>query len=78
MTEKNTQVDGRLTDRPRGRPAGKACTDLSEEEIERLRAGNILYGREGTVKFFQVDTRTRENGFFFELVERRGYRALVQ
>ncbi|PVE21189.1 3-keto-5-aminohexanoate cleavage protein [Microvirga sp. KLBC 81] len=52
----------------------EARTDLSEEEIERLRAGNILYDREGTAEFFQVYTRTLENGFFFEIVERRGYK----
>jgi 4-hydroxyphenylpyruvate dioxygenase len=51
----------------------EARTDLSEEEIERLRAGNILYDREDTAEFFQVYTRTLENGFFFEIVERRGY-----
>jgi 4-hydroxyphenylpyruvate dioxygenase len=47
--------------------------DLSEEEIKRLRAGNILYDREGAAEFFQVYTKTLENGFFFEIVERRGY-----
>jgi 4-hydroxyphenylpyruvate dioxygenase len=51
----------------------EARTDLSEEEIERLRAANILYDREDTAEFFQVYTKTLENGFFFEIVERRGY-----
>jgi 4-hydroxyphenylpyruvate dioxygenase len=51
----------------------EARTDLSEDEIERLRAGNILYDREGAAEFFQVYTKTLENGFFFEIVERRGY-----
>jgi 4-hydroxyphenylpyruvate dioxygenase len=51
----------------------EAHADLSEEEIERLRAGNILYDREGMAEFFQVYTKTLENGFFFEIVERRGY-----
>jgi 4-hydroxyphenylpyruvate dioxygenase len=51
----------------------EARTDLSEEEIERLRAGNILYDRDGAAEFFQVYTKTLENGFFFEIVERRGY-----
>jgi 4-hydroxyphenylpyruvate dioxygenase len=51
----------------------EARTDLSEEEIERLQAANILYDREGTAEFFQVYTKTLENGFFFEIVQRRGY-----
>jgi 4-hydroxyphenylpyruvate dioxygenase len=38
-----------------------------------LRAGNILYDRNGGAEFFQVYTRTQEGGFFFEIVERRGY-----
>jgi 4-hydroxyphenylpyruvate dioxygenase len=51
----------------------EARADLSEEEIERLRAANILYDREGPAEFFQVYTKTLENGFFFEIVQRRGY-----
>lgn len=49
-------------------------TDLSADEIERLRAGNILYDREGSAEYRQVYTRTTEGGFFFEIVERRNYR----
>ncbi|WP_262270839.1 bifunctional sugar phosphate isomerase/epimerase/4-hydroxyphenylpyruvate dioxygenase family protein [Microvirga yunnanensis] len=48
-------------------------TDLSAEDVERLRAGNILYDREGAAEYFQVYTGTLEGGFFFEIVERRGY-----
>jgi len=51
----------------------EARTDLSSEDIERLRASNILYDREGEAEFFQVYTKTLENGFFFEIVERRNY-----
>jgi 4-hydroxyphenylpyruvate dioxygenase len=51
----------------------EARTDLSEDELARLRAGNILYDRDGTAEFFQIYTKTLENGFFFEIVERRGY-----
>jgi 4-hydroxyphenylpyruvate dioxygenase len=47
--------------------------DLSADEVERLRAGNILYDREGGAEYFQVYTRTLEGGFFFEIVERRNY-----
>jgi 4-hydroxyphenylpyruvate dioxygenase len=52
----------------------EARTDLTGEQIARLRAGNILYDREGGAEFFHVYTRTLEGGFFFEVVERRGYR----
>jgi 4-hydroxyphenylpyruvate dioxygenase len=48
-------------------------TDLSAEDLERLRAGNILYDREGGAEYFQVYTKTLEGGFSFEVVERRNY-----
>jgi 4-hydroxyphenylpyruvate dioxygenase len=48
-------------------------TDLSADEVERLRAGSILYDREGNAEYFQVYTKTLEGGFFFEIVERRNY-----
>jgi 4-hydroxyphenylpyruvate dioxygenase len=48
--------------------------DLSVEDLERLRAGNILYDRDGMSEYFQVYTRTLGGGFFFEIVERRSYR----
>jgi 4-hydroxyphenylpyruvate dioxygenase len=51
----------------------EARTDLSAEDIDRLRAGQILYDREGAAEYFQVYTATLENGFFFEIVERRNY-----
>jgi 4-hydroxyphenylpyruvate dioxygenase and related hemolysins len=47
--------------------------DLSFEDVERLRASNILYDREGRAEYFQIYTRTLEGGFFFEIVERRDY-----
>lgn len=49
-------------------------TDLSAEDVERLRSAQILYDREGSAEYFQVYTRTLEGGFFFEIVERREYR----
>jgi 4-hydroxyphenylpyruvate dioxygenase len=49
-------------------------TDLTDEQIERLKAANILYDQEGPAEFFQLYTRTVENGFFFEIVERRNYK----
>jgi 4-hydroxyphenylpyruvate dioxygenase len=48
-------------------------TDLSLEDVQRLRSGSILYDREGGAEFFQVYTKTLEGGFFFEIVERRCY-----
>jgi 4-hydroxyphenylpyruvate dioxygenase len=47
--------------------------DLSVEDVERLRAGSILYDREGSAEYFQVYTKALEGGFFFEIVERRSY-----
>jgi 4-hydroxyphenylpyruvate dioxygenase len=52
----------------------EARTDLTAEQIARLRAGSILYDREREGEFFHVYTRTLAGGFFFEIVERRGYR----
>ncbi|HYO82939.1 MAG TPA: TIM barrel protein [Bryobacteraceae bacterium] len=48
-------------------------SDLSAEDVERLRAYNILYDREGGAEYFQVYTKALEAGFFFEIVERRNY-----
>ncbi|MXQ14321.1 bifunctional sugar phosphate isomerase/epimerase/4-hydroxyphenylpyruvate dioxygenase family protein [Microvirga makkahensis] len=48
-------------------------TDLSADDVERLRAGNILYDREDSAEYLQVYTKTMEGGFFFEIVERRNY-----
>ncbi|HUK07002.1 MAG TPA: TIM barrel protein [Stellaceae bacterium] len=52
----------------------EARTELPQEQIARLRSANVLYDREGTAEFFHVYTRTLPGGFFFEIVERRGYR----
>jgi 4-hydroxyphenylpyruvate dioxygenase len=51
-----------------------ARSDLSAERIAMLRAYNILYDREGGAEYLQAYTRTFEDRFFFEIVERRGYR----
>lgn len=53
----------------------EAKTDLSPEDIEQLKAMNILYDRDGETEYFQLYTRTFANRFFFEVVERRrGYK----
>ncbi|HZH51797.1 MAG TPA: TIM barrel protein [Microvirga sp.] len=48
-------------------------TDLTAQDVARLRDNDILYDREGGTEYFQAYTRTLEGGFFFEIVERRGY-----
>jgi 4-hydroxyphenylpyruvate dioxygenase len=51
----------------------EAKTDLSAERIALLQQHNILYDREGGAEYLQAYTRTFEDRFFFEIVERRGY-----
>jgi len=51
----------------------EARTDLAPEAIARLAESQILYDRDGSSEYFQVYTRTLDNGFFFEIVERRNY-----
>ncbi|MBZ6078247.1 bifunctional sugar phosphate isomerase/epimerase/4-hydroxyphenylpyruvate dioxygenase family protein [Microvirga puerhi] len=46
---------------------------LDPELTERLRADNILYDRDEQGEYFQLYSRTFGEGFFFEIVERRGY-----
>jgi 4-hydroxyphenylpyruvate dioxygenase len=52
----------------------EAKTDLSEETIAALKACNVLYDRDAEAEYLQVYTRTFDDRFFFEIVERRGYR----
>jgi 4-hydroxyphenylpyruvate dioxygenase len=52
----------------------EAKTDLSADRIEALRAHNILYDRDGATEYLQAYTQTFEDRFFFEIVERRGYK----
>lgn len=51
----------------------EARVDLDAALLDRLRAGNILYDRDGGAEFFHVYTRTLPGGFFFEIVQRRSY-----
>lgn len=47
---------------------------LEDGFVERLRAGNILYDRDGEGEYFQLYSTLYGDGFFFEIVERRnGY-----
>ncbi|MDM9621863.1 sugar phosphate isomerase/epimerase and 4-hydroxyphenylpyruvate domain-containing protein [Rhizobium sp. S96] len=47
---------------------------LDPELTERLKAENILYDRDEHGEYFQLYSGTYGEGFFFEIVERRGYR----
>ena len=51
----------------------EAKLDLAPARLDALRAHNILYDRDGDAEYFQVYTRSFEQRFFFEIVERRGY-----
>ncbi|MBZ4022645.1 hypothetical protein CKO11_09260 [Rhodobacter sp. TJ_12] len=46
--------------------------DLAPDFIARLREGNLMYDRDEKGTYLQLYTRAI-NGFFFEVVERRGY-----
>jgi len=52
----------------------EAKTDLPAGRIEALKAHNLLYDKEGSGEYLQAYTATFEDRFFFEIVERRGYK----
>ena len=41
--------------------------------VDRLRAHNILYDRDGEAEYFQLYSRAFARRVFFEVVERRAY-----
>jgi 4-hydroxyphenylpyruvate dioxygenase len=47
---------------------------LEPELVERMKSANILYDRDEAGEYFQLYSPTYGEGFFFEIVERRGYR----
>lgn len=47
---------------------------LEADLVDQLRAHNILYDRDEQGEYFQLYSPTYGEGFFFEIVERRGYR----
>jgi 4-hydroxyphenylpyruvate dioxygenase len=47
---------------------------LDADLVERLRTENILYDRDDSGEYFQLYSPTYGEGFFFEIIERRGYR----
>ena len=52
----------------------EARTDLSADRIAVLRAHGILYDRDEAGEYLQAYTRSFEDLFFFEIVERRAYK----
>ncbi|MEC8196047.1 MAG: hypothetical protein VX228_06970 [Pseudomonadota bacterium] len=50
----------------------RATVGLDADFVARLQAGSILYDREGAGEYFQIYSRTMFNGFFFEIVQRKG------
>jgi 4-hydroxyphenylpyruvate dioxygenase len=54
----------------------EARIDIPPERLDMLRVNNILYDRDGGGEFLQAYTQNFEDRFFFEIVERRGYKGL--
>jgi 4-hydroxyphenylpyruvate dioxygenase len=52
----------------------EARTDLSAERLDVLRDNNILYDKDESGEYLQAYTQGFQNRFFFEIVERRGYK----
>jgi 4-hydroxyphenylpyruvate dioxygenase len=52
----------------------EARTDLSSEMLDTLRKHNILYDKDEAGEYLQAYTASFQDLFFFEIVERRGYR----
>ena len=52
----------------------EAKSDLPAATIETFKSYGILYDREGGAEYLQAYTRTFDERFFFEIVERRGYK----
>jgi 4-hydroxyphenylpyruvate dioxygenase len=52
----------------------EARSDLAADRIDILRANDILYDRDEAGEYLQAYTRSFQGLFFFEIVERRGYK----
>jgi 4-hydroxyphenylpyruvate dioxygenase len=52
----------------------EARTDLSTERLDVLRANGILYDKDDSGEYLQAYTRSFNGLFFFEIVQRRGYK----
>jgi 4-hydroxyphenylpyruvate dioxygenase len=51
----------------------EAKMDLPPAKLDVFKARNILYDRDGDGEYFQIYTKSFEQRFFFEIVERRNY-----
>lgn len=51
-----------------------AKMDLPNRQLTQLKRHNVLYDREGFAEYLQVYTEPFDQRFFFEIVERRGYK----
>jgi 4-hydroxyphenylpyruvate dioxygenase len=47
-------------------------TELSDSQLDRLKANNILYDTDGAGEYYQAYTQTFDDRFFFEIVQRTG------
>lgn len=63
-----------LTVPPNYYPDLAARFGLGEDAIARLKAHSILYDRDDAGEFYQLYSGTLGGGFFFEIVERVGYK----
>ena len=52
----------------------EAKIDIDAGLLDRLKAHNVLYDREGAGEFYQLYTQTFDERFFFEIVQRRDYK----
>ena len=52
----------------------EARVDISADRLKVLKASNILYDKDGEGEYLQVYTQSFKDLFFFEIVERRGYK----
>jgi 4-hydroxyphenylpyruvate dioxygenase len=52
----------------------EARVDLPAEQLDTLKANNILYDKNNDGEYLQVYTQSFKDLFFFEIVERRGYK----
>jgi 4-hydroxyphenylpyruvate dioxygenase len=50
----------------------EAKIDIDPALLANLQAHNVLYDRDDTGEYFQMYTRTFDERFFFEVVQRRG------
>jgi 4-hydroxyphenylpyruvate dioxygenase len=52
----------------------EARLGLDPDFTDKLKAANVLYDRDETGEYFQLYSPTDDQGFFFEVVQRRSYK----